>query len=75
MSTGSLGVAIRFSGFGAPTARCFMLVDPATSGLGAHYRWSARLLRATALLYGLPLPRAEHVPVDDPALRRPSSAG
>jgi hypothetical protein len=66
MSTGSLGVAIRFSGFGAPTARCFMLVDPATSGLGAHYRWSARLLRAATVLYGLPLPRAEHVPVDDP---------
>ena len=67
MSTGSLGVAIRFSGFGAPTARCFMLVDPATAGLGAHYRWSARLLRAAALLYGLPLPRAEHVPVSDPS--------
>ena len=67
MSTGSLGVAIRFSGFGAPTARCFMLVDPATAGLGAHYRWSARLLRAATLLYGLPLPRAEHVPVSDPS--------
>jgi hypothetical protein len=67
MSTGALGVTIRFSGFGAPAARCFMLVDPATSGLGAHYRWSARLLRAATLLHGLPLPRAEHVPVTDPA--------
>ena len=28
MSTGALGVAIRFSGYGAPAARCFMLVDP-----------------------------------------------
>ena len=67
MSTGALGVAIRFSGFGAPATRSFMLVDPATPGLHRHYRWSARLLRAASLGLGLPLPRAEHVPLDDPA--------
>jgi len=68
MSTGALGLAIRFSGFGAPAARCFVLIDPATPGLPWRYRWSARLLRATTALYGLPLPRAEHVPLDDPGL-------
>jgi hypothetical protein len=66
MSTGALGLAIRFSGFGAPTARCFVLVDPATRGLPWRYRWSARLLRATSATCGLPLPRAEHVPLDEP---------
>jgi hypothetical protein len=65
-STGSLGVAIRFSGFGAPTARSFALVDPATPGLHPRYRWSARALRVASVLSRIPLPRLEHVPIDHP---------
>ena len=66
LSTGSLGLAIRYSGFGAPVARCFGLVDPGTPGLHPRYRWSARVLGWASRVGRLPLHPYEHVPVGDP---------
>ncbi len=51
---------------GAPPLRWFSPVDLATPGLHPRDRWSARAIRWGSRLAGVPLPRAEHVPVDDP---------
>ena len=51
---------------GFSAARWFSQVDPAASGLHPRYRWSARTLRWGSLLAGAPLPRLQHVPLDDP---------
>ena len=57
---------LEFSGFGAHPVRWFSHVDPASPGLPARYRWSARGLRWAGLLAGVHMPRLQHVSVDDP---------
>jgi hypothetical protein len=66
LSTGALGLAIRFSGFGAPTARCFGLVDPWAPGLHPRYRWGVRVLRWASAVGRFPLARYEHVSSEEP---------
>lgn len=61
-----LGELLAYAGFGAPPARWFSQVDPATQGLHPRYAWSGRLVRWRSVLAGVPLPRPEHCPVDDP---------
>jgi len=57
---------LRLAGIGAPPARWFSQIDPAASGLHPRYRWSARALWWGGRLAGVPLPRAVHIPLDDP---------
>lgn len=57
---------LEWSGFGALPVRWFSQVDPSTPGLSPRYRWSGRALRWGSLLAGVPLPRSEYVPLDDP---------
>jgi hypothetical protein len=64
---GSLGLTLRFSGFGRPASRCFAMVSSAAPGLHPRYRWSARLLRLGGTLSGVRWPRQEFVPLDDPS--------
>jgi hypothetical protein len=52
------------SAFARP-ARMFSRSDPPT-GDQARYRWSARALRWGSLLAGVPLPRPEYAPLDNP---------
>lgn len=54
---------LKLSSFGAPVARWFSHVDPAAT---ARYRWSARGLRWAGRVAGVPLPAAEHAPLDAP---------
>jgi hypothetical protein len=52
--------------FGAWPERCFLQVDPRRRDLHPRYAWSMRLLRATSMLAGAPLPRPELAALDDP---------
>jgi len=52
--------------FGARPDRWFSQLDPATPGLHPRYRWSGRLMRWGSVLAGVPLPRPEHVSLEDP---------
>jgi hypothetical protein len=61
-------VLLRFAAAGAVPDRWFSPVDPDSPDLHARYRWSARIMRWGGLMAGVPLPRLEHVPVDE-ALR------
>lgn len=63
---GVLARLLEFSAFGRPVERWFSQVDPAAPSLHPRYRWSPRALRWGSLLAGRPLPRPEHVPLDDP---------
>jgi hypothetical protein len=47
-------------------ARWFSHVDPAAPGLAARYRWGAQILYWGSLSTWPPLPRPQHVPVDEP---------
>jgi len=58
---------IEWTHLGMPPVRWFSQVDTSASGLHPRYRWSMRLFHAIGALCGIPLPRLEHVPVDDPA--------
>lgn len=51
---------------GVAVRRWFSPVDPAAPDLHGRYRWSVRLIRMAGQLAGVPFPRPEHVPVDDP---------
>jgi hypothetical protein len=62
----ALQTQLRLAGLGVPVARWFSQVDPKARGLDARYRWGQRLVRWTAAAAGVPLPRPEHVPLDDP---------
>ena len=62
----SVTAAVRFSTFGRPLARMFLLVDPATAGLHPRYRWSFRLTRIASALAGRPFPRPILAPASDP---------
>src|SRR5439155_16778687 len=57
---------LRFAALGCPPRAWFSLVDPSTPGLHARYRWSGRVLRWSALLAQVRLPRPTFVPLDDP---------
>jgi hypothetical protein len=57
---------LKLSSFGSPVARWFTHVDPGAPGLSPRYRWSSRLLRWTSVVAGVPLPRPETAPLDDP---------
>jgi hypothetical protein len=61
---GAIGGVLRFSGFGAPLARWFSLVDASTPGLDRRYRLAERALGWGSLLAGVPLPRPEPVPFE-----------
>lgn len=63
---GAITSILSYSMGGAPAERWFSPVDLRDPGLHPRYRWSARAMRWGSLLAGRPLPRAEHVPVDDP---------
>ena len=65
---GSLFMAnlLELAGIGGRPARWFSQVDPASHDLPARYRWSPRVMRWGSLLAGVPLPRVEHAPLDDP---------
>ena len=62
----SVTAAIRYSTFGKPLARLFLLVDPATAELHPRYRWSLRLTRFASVLAARPLPRPIYAPPADP---------
>jgi hypothetical protein len=68
MVPGSTAVTmiLRYARFGLGPARWFAQVDPRSPSLHPRYRWSGRLLRWTSVLAGVPVPRPEHVPLDDP---------
>ena len=58
---------LRFhAGSGVPLARWFSPVDPSSPDLHSRYRWSARLLRWGSRLGGVPVPRPQYVPLEDP---------
>ena len=63
---GAIARLIEYSSFGSPAVRWFSQIDPADPALHPRYRWSARIMRWTSQLAGVPLPRPEHVPLDDP---------
>jgi hypothetical protein len=63
---GSLFRLLKLASLGARPARWFSQVDAAAPGLHPRYRWSTRLLRSVGALCGVPLPRPQHVPVEDP---------
>jgi hypothetical protein len=59
--------AIRYSTFGKPVTRLFLLADPAAAGLHPRYRWSLRLTRAASLVAARPLPRPTLAPMAKPS--------
>jgi hypothetical protein len=63
---GALFRLLKFSRFGQPPRKWFSQVDPAASDLHPRYRWSANILRWGSLMAGVPLPKVEYVPPDDP---------
>jgi hypothetical protein len=63
---GSIGGVLRYSGFGAPLARWFSLVDTWAPGIALRYRLSEWALHWGGVLAGVRLPRPEFVPMDDP---------
>ena len=62
---GALAQLLEFSRFGTPVRRWFTQVDPAR--LAPRYRWSARVVRGSSLVAGVPLPLPEHAPLEDPS--------
>jgi hypothetical protein len=60
------GILSMYAGSGVPLARWFSPVDPASPDLHPRYRWSTRLLRWGSVLGGVPVPRPEHVPIEEP---------
>lgn len=63
----SLQILLLYAAAGARPTRWFTQVDLRAPGLDYRYRWSARLLRRASVLAGVPMPRPETVPLDDPA--------
>jgi hypothetical protein len=59
-------VVMRHAAFGRPPVRWFSQIDPRAAELHPRYRWSERVLRWSGRLAGVRIPRAEHVPPDDP---------
>jgi hypothetical protein len=63
---GALFRLLKLGCFGRPPVRWFSHLDPAAPGLHARYRWSARAIWWASRAAGVPLPPAEHVPLDQP---------
>ena len=63
---GALFRLLKFSRFGRRPERWFSQLDPSAPGLHPRYSWSAKALRLGSLMAGAPLPKLEHVPLDDP---------
>jgi hypothetical protein len=63
---GGLVAVLTSSLSGTTPERWFSPVDPGDLRLHARYRWTARAVRWCSLVAGRPLPRPEHVRVDDP---------
>jgi len=63
---GALFSLLEFSRFGVPPDRWFSQLDPSDGGLHPRYRWANRALAAGAALAGFPMPRPEHVPLENP---------
>ncbi|HEY7461073.1 MAG TPA: hypothetical protein VIC59_04285 [Gemmatimonadota bacterium] len=57
---------LKHSSFGAPVEAWFSPIDLAAPGLHHRYRWGARALRWESRLLGVPLPRPQSAPLDDP---------
>jgi hypothetical protein len=60
------GTVLRHAGFGSPVARWFSQMNPQAPGIHLRYRWSLRALYWVSRTTGRPLPRIQHVPLDDP---------
>jgi len=65
-STRGIAPLLWYSGFGAPTARWFLQVDPKTLELQSQFRWGIRVITLTSRLAGVPIQFPEYVPVDSP---------
>ena len=63
--TGSMARLLEYATFSQP-ARWFSPVDLSASELAPIHRWSTTALHVGSRLAGVPLPRPEHVPFDDP---------
>jgi hypothetical protein len=57
---------LKFASFSAHPERWFSQVDPDAPELDPVFRWSERGTRWAARAAGVSLPRAEHVPLNDP---------
>jgi hypothetical protein len=62
----TMSLLLRLSGCGLIPVRWFSQIDLASGGLHPRYRWSAATLRWGSRLVGVPLPAAEHVPIEAP---------
>ena len=62
----SVAFLLLYAGFGTPPDRWLTQVDPAAPGLHWRYRWSTHAMRWGGTLAGVPLPRPEYVPLNDP---------
>ncbi len=51
---------------GVEAARWFAMLESAAPGLHPRYRWSVRVMGWGGALARVPVPRPEHVPLDDP---------
>lgn len=58
---------LKFAAFGAPPVRYFTPLNPLQAGLHPIFSWSERAMRWAGLVAGVPLPRPQHAPVEDPA--------
>jgi hypothetical protein len=63
---GAIANVLRFSGFGAPIARWFSLVEASAPGLDVRYRLAELALHWGSLLARIRLPRPYRVPMDEP---------
>jgi hypothetical protein len=61
----TIAFSLSFVLCGAPPARWFSPVDPASPTIHRRYRWSDRLSRWVGRAAGVRLPRAEHVSAED----------
>ncbi len=65
---GAAGMAyvLELCGGGAVPTRWFSMVEATAPGLHPRYRWSVRAMRWGGIMAGVPVPRPEYVPLDDP---------
>ena len=62
----ALDVMLRLAAGGATPVRWFSQIDPGSPGLHPRYRWSARALRWTSRVAGVPLPPPEFASLEQP---------
>ena len=63
---GAIGAVLRFSGFGAPLARWFSLVEATKPGLDRRYRLAELAILLGSRMAGVPLPRPQPVAFENP---------